>query len=99
MYIILWEYYVKPGRQLEFERIYSPNGAWVGLFKTSAGYAGTEFLRDTKHPQRYLTIDRWQTKADYEAFLSQHEAEYKLLDAQCEGLTESESLIGMWETI
>lgn len=99
MHIILWEYHVKPGRQPEFEHIYSPNGVWVELFKTSMGYAGTELLRDTKHPQRYLTIDRWQTKADYEVFLSQHETEYKTLDAQCEGLTDSESLIGTWETV
>jgi heme-degrading monooxygenase HmoA len=96
---ILWEYHVKSERQFDFETIYSPNGAWTELFKQSAGYLGTELLRNQANPQRYITIDRWESKEDYETFLSQHEKEYKALDAQCEGLTENESLLGKWETI
>jgi len=99
MFIITWEYQVKPEKQAEFKTIYSPNGAWVELFKKSTGYLGTELLRDGTNPRRYLTIDRWNSKEEYEVFLSQWEMEYKALDAQCEGLTESESLIGKWTTI
>jgi heme-degrading monooxygenase HmoA len=97
LHIIFWEYHVKPEKLSEFESIYSLNGAWAELFKRSSGYLGTELLRDETNPQRYLTIDRWVSKEDYEAFLSQHEKEYKMLDAQCEGLTENESLLGRWE--
>lgn len=99
MYTILWEYQVKSNRCSEFESIYSANGVWVELFKQSAGYSGTELLRDETNPQHYITIDRWASKRDYEKFLSQYEKEYKELDAQCEGLTENESLIGKWETV
>jgi quinol monooxygenase YgiN len=60
----------------------------------SAGFLNTELLRDEKHTQRYLTIDRWKSKEDFEIFQSQWEKEYKALDIQCEGLTECESLIG-----
>jgi heme-degrading monooxygenase HmoA len=99
LHIILWEYQVKPERRSEFESIYSPNGAWAELFKKGIGYTGTEFLQDETNPRRYLTIDRWESKEDYETFLSQHKKEYRALDAQCDGLTESESLIGKWTTI
>jgi len=99
MFIILWEYLVKPEKRIEFEAIYSPNGAWAELFKKSTGYLGTELLRDETNPQRYLTIDHWRSKEDYEAFLLKYTQEYKALDAQCEGLTESESLLGRWKMV
>ncbi|PWB77934.1 MAG: hypothetical protein C3F07_01070 [Anaerolineales bacterium] len=98
MFIVLWEYRVKPEKQSEFESIYSPKGAWGELFKTGNGYLGTELFGDQDHPGRYLTIDRWTSKAEYEIFLSKHRQEYKALDEECECLTESESLLGMWET-
>lgn len=97
MYIIIWQYQVKIDKQSEFERTYSSNGAWVELFNKSSGYLGSELFRDKTIPQRYLTIDRWESKEAYEVFLVEREKEYKTLDKQCEGLTESEYLIGKWE--
>jgi heme-degrading monooxygenase HmoA len=99
MFIILWEYRVKPEKQSEFEDNYAPNGTWAELFNKSAGYLGTELLHDEANVQRYLTIDRWESKEEYTAFLFQYDKEYKTLDAQCVGLTESESVFGMWETL
>ena len=94
MYTIIWEYQVKPERQAEFKRVYAPGGAWAELFKKGAGYLGTELLQDEIQPQRYLTIDRWASQAEYKAFLSRWQAEYKALDAKCEGLTEREARLG-----
>jgi heme-degrading monooxygenase HmoA len=94
MYMIIWEYRVKWGRQSHFEAIYSPAGAWAKLFSQEAGYLGTTFLRDTNDPQRYVTIDRWTSREAYENFLNQREKEYKALDADCEDLTEQESELG-----
>lgn len=99
MYIILWEYLIKPEKRSEFESIYGSDGVWAKLFKSGDGYAGTELLLDRERPQRYLTIDRWLSREKFEGFLSAYETEYKTLDAQCEGLTESESLLGMWEIL
>ena len=94
MYIIIWEYQVIPEKQTDFEKIYAANGAWSDLFKKGNGYLGTELMRSTEHPAQYLTIDRWDSKEDYESFLLQHKNEYEILDAQCEGLTEHESCLG-----
>lgn len=96
MYLILWEYHVKLQKQAEFEEIYSPTGAWAELFQKGEGYLGTELLHDETSPRRYLTIDRWESKAAYETFLSVQEQAYKEMDARCEGLTEHESLLGKW---
>jgi len=99
MIVLIWEYEVKAARHAEFENIYSPNGAWAELFKKQAGFIGTELLRDEKDHQRYLTIDRWSSREDFESFRAKWKGEYEALDAQCEGLTERESLLGNWETI
>ena len=99
MYIIIWEYHVKPKRVDEFERIYGESGPWVELFQNGNGYLGTELLRDPSDQYHYLTIDRWDSLSDYESFLSTWKKEYENLDAQYEGLTEQETSLGKWETI
>ncbi|MBI5954057.1 MAG: antibiotic biosynthesis monooxygenase [Chloroflexi bacterium] len=99
MYTVLWEYQVKAEKQSEFEEIYSSNGAWVELFKKSAGYLGTELMYDEKQPRHYLTIDRWDSKENYKAFQSQWKEKYHALDTQCDELTEEESLLGEWSSI
>ena len=69
MYLIIWEYRVQENRVNDFERVYNPDGAWAELFKKSRGFLGTELLRDEENLQRCVTIDRWDTKEDYESFL------------------------------
>jgi heme-degrading monooxygenase HmoA len=99
MYVTIWEYQVKPDRVAEFEDIYTAGGMWAQLFQKNPGYLGTELLRDSHYPQRFITIDRWDSSKHYESFLSQWGKEYEALDAQCEGLTEKESLLGKWESL
>ena len=94
MYIIIWEYQVAPEKKNEFEKNYKADGVWAQLFKRENGYLGTELIHSTEHPAQYLTIDRWDTKENYEAFLSQWNDEYKKLDLMCDGLTEHESCLG-----
>jgi heme-degrading monooxygenase HmoA len=94
MYVIIWEYRVKAEQLAAFEKIYASEGAWADLFRKEEGYLGTELLRDSTTPHRYITIDRWTSSAAYESFRSQWKSEYARLDAQCEGLTEQETLLG-----
>ena len=99
MFVIIWEYLVQEVRLAAFEKLYGAQGAWAELFRKEKGYLGTELLRDSTHPQRYITIDRWTSPEDYESFLSQWQNEYARLDARCEGLTAQETLLGKWESI
>ena len=98
MYLVIWEYRVKREKLSEFEATYSPDGAWAKLFEKEPGYLGTTFLRDSRDPRRYLTIDRWSSQEAYENFLNKREKEYQALDADCEELTEHESALGKWDS-
>ena len=99
MYVIIWEYQVKVDRIMEFEKIYRSNGSWVELFRKGTGYISTELLCHETNPKRFMTVDRWDSAKNYEAFHSQFKKEYETLDAQCEGLTEHEILLGKWESV
>lgn len=99
MYVIAWEYRVKAESVADFEKIYGENGAWTDLFQRAKGYLATELLHDPQNPQRYMTIDRWISAQDYDNFLIDFQVEYEMLDAECNELTESETLLGKWEVI
>src|SRR5687767_2562447 len=94
MHLIVWEFRVRPGHEAEFERVYGPNGAWATLFARGEGYLGTELLGDIAVRGRYLTIDRWTTRAAFEAFRQRWPEEYRALDLRCESLTSRETAVG-----
>ena len=50
----------------------------MGVCSSAAGrgYVGTELLRDVEHPSRYLVVDRWESAAAYDAFVSENREEY-----------------------
>jgi heme-degrading monooxygenase HmoA len=97
MYVIVWEFEARAGSEPEFERVYGPRGAWAEFFARGRGYAGTELLRDLESPGRYLTIDRWRSRGDFETFHDANRAEYAAIDRRCEGLTRREALLGRFE--
>jgi heme-degrading monooxygenase HmoA len=99
VYVIVWTFRPKPGRELEFERAYGPSGGWATLFRRAPGYLGTELLRAADSSGQYLTVDRWQSRAAYEAFRVALPAEYEALDRACEALTVSEERVGDYVVI
>jgi heme-degrading monooxygenase HmoA len=98
-YAIAWEFHVKPEFQLQFEQVYGPSGEWARFFRLAIGYVATELIRDEKNPPRYLTIDLWRSRQDYEAFHQQHADEYRQIDQRCEQMTESEQALGTFERV
>lgn len=98
-FLILWSFSPQPGLEREFEAAYGPKGAWADLFRQSADFQGTELLRDSKTPGRYLTLDRWCSKAAFEAFFATHGRDYEVLDKACELLTSREERLGAFETV
>jgi quinol monooxygenase YgiN len=99
MYVIVWEYEVKSEHLEDFEKIYGADGAWVELFQKESGYLGTELLRDPQKRRHYITIDRWVSSQANDSFLVRYQDEYEMLDAKCNELTESGTLLGKWQTI
>jgi heme-degrading monooxygenase HmoA len=99
LFQVVWEFIVREKDIAEFDKVYSSTGPWVALFRGSPGYLGSELLRDAQNPSRYLTIDRWDKAASHDLMRERFAQEYETLDRICEGLTESERQIGVFEDV
>jgi len=98
-YMYVWEYRVAPEHQDAFREAYGPAGAWVQLFRRAPGYLRSALYRDRLQPDRFLSIDYWESEADWQAFRSSYAAEFEAIDARCEELTKSEGEIGRFEPV
>lgn len=95
-FVRIWAYQPAGGAEARFAAAYGAEGDWVELFRGAAGYLGTELLRAADG--RWLTIDRWRSRADWDAFLAHHRAEYDATDRACAALTAEEWDLGDWTT-
>ncbi len=93
---IVWEFVVKEEARGQLELAYGPGGAWSRLFARYPGFRGTTVLRDTKNPRRYLTVDSWETEAQWEQALAECQAEYANLEAAFGDWTESRTEVGIF---
>ena len=92
--MIVWEFRVRQEKEQEFVEKYGPEGAWVRFFRSSERYIRTELVHDVVDRSRFLTLDYWQTEADFDDFQKRYLAEYNRLDREFEGLTENEIRLG-----
>jgi len=99
MFVVLWQFDVKPGSAERFERVYGPCGVWAKLFHNDPAYQRTLLLRDPFRPDTYVTCDFWASKKAYEAFRQKYSAAYLALDRECEELTLAERKIGAFEQV
>jgi heme-degrading monooxygenase HmoA len=90
MYLLIWEYAVRPDEIETFLYAYGPDGAWARLFATAEGYSGTTLYRGTGDPTTFITVDRWENEAAWLAFRSAHDHEYQSLDQEFAELTRWE---------
>jgi heme-degrading monooxygenase HmoA len=97
-YNILWEFWVKAGSESEFEKHYGSNGTWAQLFRRGKGYIGTNLFGDVSNPQRYLTLDQWNSQEEFEIFEKEYGKEYKAIDNTCEQLTTKEVRLSSWDS-
>jgi hypothetical protein len=51
MFLVLWEFEVKPGCETRFERVYGPGGDWDSLFGRDPHHAESHLFRDTGKPR------------------------------------------------
>ena len=95
---ILWEFDVQADRVDEFRQHYSSEGTWAQLFRQSSAFKGTRLIQDVALPLRFITIDEWEDQSGFEDFKRAFQSDYTALDRSCEALTQSEHLIGIFET-
>jgi len=98
-YVYIWEFIVAAEHTGAFERAYGPAGDWVQLFRRGAGYLRTELHRDREQPQRFVSIDYWESKEAWEAFRARFADEFEALDAKGAEWTTHEAEIGRFEPV
>lgn len=98
-FVYAWQFDVAVDQAAAFESAYGPGGDWARLFSRDPGYLGTWLLRDPQRPGRYLTLDRWRSRAARDGFLTRYQAEYDALDERCNALTVAERHLGDFELL
>ena len=57
MFLVLWEFEVKPDREKRLQQVYRPDGDWDSLFRVAPNHAGTRLSA----PQLEATFISLQT--------------------------------------
>jgi heme-degrading monooxygenase HmoA len=99
VYGLVYEYQVDPARVDRFEDSYGPGGQWARFFQASAGYLGTELLRDRRRPGRYLVIDRWISAEAAARFLADRAQEYEQRSRDTADLYLREVRLGAFDVV
>lgn len=99
MFVVLWEFDVKPGSQERFESVYGPSGQWTRLFQSDPAWRRTLLLRDPFRERTYVTCDFWANKKAYDAFRESNADAYRELDKTCEDLTTAEREVGVFQQL
>jgi heme-degrading monooxygenase HmoA len=99
MFLVLWEFEVKPEGHQRFEQIYGSNGEWVQLFACDGNFHKTILWQDLSRSNVYLTMDFWHSSEAYESFKQSKREEYQLLDRACESLTVTERYLGAFDQV
>lgn len=66
MVAIVWQFEVKNGREMEFEKLYGADGEWTAMNRHTRSYLGSSFLRDQNRPSHYIVIEYWSEMLVYE---------------------------------
>jgi heme-degrading monooxygenase HmoA len=90
MFVVLWEFDVKSECMDKFTFTYAANGDWARLFAGDPKFRETRLLRNISDPLRFVTMDIWESRTDYERFLSERAEAYRDLDAKCAAWTTAE---------
>jgi len=99
VYVRIFEFRARRGRENKFEEVYGPKGDWAQLFAKSNAFVGTELHRDVKNRGRYITMDTFTSQQAFTVFLEQFRKEYEALDRRCQDLRASEENIGSFAKV
>jgi heme-degrading monooxygenase HmoA len=99
MFVRIWQFRVRSGKEDEFRAVYSSTGPWAQLFGRMTGFSGTELLQSANDPHTYFTLDLWESAETWAAFLRAWADDYAALNRRCESLTEAETEIGEFQGI
>lgn len=94
---MLYRYRVHPTQAKAFEHAYGATGPWAKCFAASPGFRRTRLFRHRVEPDVYVSIDVWESKADYDDFRSENADAYARIDRELRLLYLEEHLLGYYE--
>ena len=94
---IFYRYRVHPNQAKAFEHAYGPNGPWAALFSQHPGYRRTRLFHHKTDPYVYLTVDVWDSKAEWDEFRRVFSVQYARLDKDLAMLKLEEHLLGFYD--
>ena len=99
MYVVIWEFKVRPECQSDFIDLCGHSGEWTQWFRKSPEYIGTDLLRSNEDVNLFLTVDKWNSKTAYDQFYNSDRDTFNRLDQKGETYTLEEKLIGAYEVV
>ena len=96
-HVRVWKFTPPRGREAEFAKAYDSRGDWAQLFRHAPGYRGTTLMSPVESGDCWLTIDRWDSRENFEAFTEVFDDQYRALDAELEGIAGVEEFVGAFE--
>ena len=96
-HVRVWKFRPPTDLEEEFGLAYGADGPWAALFGKAGGYLGTTLYRPDEPGGWWLTIDRWNSASDFNAFGRANGEEYRRLDAELEGVAGEEEFVGAFE--
>ena len=97
MHVRVWKFRPPQKSEAAFVAAYSAGGRWAQLFGRGKGYRGTSLLLPGDPNGWWLTIDRWDSFADFQTFDREFGVQYRALDAELEGISGEEEFVGAFE--
>lgn len=94
---VFYRYRVHPAQARAFEHAYGSTGPWAKLFGRHPSFRRTRLFRHRTEPGIYLTVDVWESKADYDVFRRMYSEDYRRLDRQLAMLKLEEHLLGFYD--
>jgi heme-degrading monooxygenase HmoA len=94
---IMFRYRVHPAQSRAFEHAYGPQGPWATLFSRHRGFLRTRLFRHRYEAGVYVSVDVWESKADWDAFRTVSAQAYADLDRDLRLLYVEELLLGYYE--
>ena len=89
-------FWIREGRERDFERIFERDGIWPELLRRSRQFFGSELRFESELERRFTLLDYWESHVGFEAFRAIHQVDCQRFDrlVASEGLVAREELLG-----
>jgi hypothetical protein len=96
---VVWQFEVKQGREVEFERFYGADGEWSIVSRKSRSFLGSSFLKEFSPVRRYLLIEYWSEMLPYERHRIDLSDEVERLERSREQMLSSVTPLGVFNAL